>query len=284
MSRSLCIIHANCQGDSLHTILASTPAFANLFTVRKYTNYLEERISDAEFSQCSLLLYQQLSDKWHDSASSALLARLPLGAQALKIPNMFFKGYWPLWTNKTFMAYGDIFLEYLAEGQYNTEEIVYLGTHSRLAQMYDLDTLTKASLETERQKEVGCIVETVDMVEDLWRTEQLFTTVNHPCSRLLLHTAEGVLHALGLGSVPPSVCHSFAESHTDDFEQPIYPQVGAHFGLPFVSAQRSYSVYGKQMTFAEYCHYYSLCRQQGIPDFAAFMQFMSLHSHKTQAA
>lgn len=284
MGRSLCIIHANCQGDSLHRILASTPAFSNRFTVRKYTNYLEERVADADFEACNLLLYQQLSDKWHDAASSALLARLPLGAQALCIPNMFFKGYWPLWTNKTFMAYGDIFMEYLAGQGLDATEFLYLCTHADVPALYELDAMVEQSLEYERNKEVRCVVETVDIVQELWRTEKLFTTVNHPGSRLLLHVADGVLQALGLGRVPENVRAAFAQSCTDDFEQPIFPQVARHFGLPFVQADSQYAVFGRRMTFAEYCQCYLACRREGIPDFAAFMQYFTSQHKKIQAA
>lgn len=284
MGRSLCIIHANCQGDSLHRILASTPAFSARFFIRKYTNYLEEKIADEDFSACKLLLYQRLSDKWHDAASSVLLGRLPLGAQSLCIPNMFFKGYWPLWTNKTFMAYGDLFMEYLAEQGLNNAEFAHLCTHADLGHWYNLDALLAQSLEQERDKEIYCVTETADIVEEFWRTEKLFSTVNHPGSRLLLHVADGVLRALGLGVVPEAVRTAFAASCTDDFEQPIYPQVGAHFGLSFVDARSRYSVYGRQMEFSEYCRCYAACRREGLPDFAAFMQYLSSQNGKIQAA
>lgn len=284
MGRSLCIIHANCQGDSLHRILASTPAFSARFYIHKYTNYLEEKITDEDFSACKVLLYQRLSDKWHDAASPLLLGRLPLGTQALCVPNMFFKGYWPLWTNNTFMAYGDVFMEYLAEQDLNSAEFVHLCSHAKLEHLYALDTLMAQSLEQERDKEIYCITETVDIIEEFWRKEQLFSTVNHPGSRLLLHVADGILRALGLGTVPEAVRVAFTAHCTDDFEQPIYPQVGAHFGLNFVNAHSRYTVYGRQMAFTEYCHCYATCRRENIPDFAAFMQYLSTQAPKTQAA
>ncbi|MEG2171997.1 MAG: WcbI family polysaccharide biosynthesis putative acetyltransferase [Desulfovibrionaceae bacterium] len=283
MGRSLCIIHANCQGDSLHRILASTPAFSRCFSIHKYTNYLEERISSADFAACGLLLYQPLSDKWHEAASSALVARLPLGAQALQIPNMFFKGYWPLWTNKTFMAYGDVFMEYLAAQTFTPMEILHVCTHADLPRMYPIDEWLQQSINRERDKEVNSVVETVDLVQEFWRSEKLFTTVNHPGSRLLLHVADGVLQALGLGRVPESVRAAFAAQCHDDFEQPVYPQIGAHFGLTFANASTKYAVFGRHMSFAEYCQCYLACRREEISDFAAFMHYFSTQC-KTRAA
>lgn len=284
MPLDICIIHANCQGDPLHRILASTPAFAQRFTIRKYTNYLEEHIADDYLGECKVLLYQQLSDKWNDAASSALLARLPLGAQALRIPNMFFKGYWPLWTNKTFMAYGDIFLEYLAQQDITARDIVHLCKHAALPRMYDLDGLVQSSVEIERDKELGCVVETVNLVQELWKKEQLFTTVNHPAARLTLHVADGVLRALGLGNVPDAVRKAIYETWHDDFVQPIFPQVAQHFGFGFMGPDRDYTIYGRTMPFTEYCQYYIACKREKIPDFAAFMNYVGNTSTAPQAA
>lgn len=284
MKPELCIIHANCQGDPLHRILASTPAFAERFTIHKYTNYLEERIPEEDFKACKILIYQQLSEKWHDAASSALVARLPLGAQALRIPNMFFKGYWPLWTNKTFMAYGDIFLEHLADLDVNAVDIVHLCRHTDLALVYELDTLVQSSLERERDKEVGCVVETVDLVQELWKREQLFTTVNHPAARLVLHVADGLLRALGLGTVPEAVRRAIYASWHDDFVQPIFPQVARHFEYTFMEPDRHYTIYGRNIAFTEYCQYYIACRREGIPDFAAFMHYVGNNHRGIRAA
>ena len=259
MVRELCIIHANCQGDTLHALLASTPTFAQHFEIKKFTNYTHDQVPQETFDRCAVLLYQALGDQWGEYSEAALLERIPSTAQHLKIPNMFFKGYWPLWTNKTHMAYGDTLLEDLAARGHSVPEMLHLCLRGRLAAMYDLDALLSASQAREAAKEAGQVVQTLPLIQEYWRKEQLFHTVNHPGPRLLLHVADGVLGALGLGSVPDGVREALA-AQAEEFMQPIHPQVGAHFGLPFAGAQRRYPVYGQEMTYAQYAAAYAACR------------------------
>lgn len=286
MGRSLCIIHANCQGDSLHALLASTPRFAQYFEIKKITNYLREHVSSGDFTRCALFLYQELGAKWEEHSASRLLAELPGSAAALKLPNMFFNGYWPLWTNRTHMAFGDMLLEHLAERGCTLEEMLHVCLRGRLAAKYDLAALVGASLEKEESKEQGQIVRTVPLVREFWRTEQLFHTVNHPGSRLLLHVADGVLDALELGRVPLRVRAAFA-AQQEEFEQPIHPQVGTFFDLPFALPTRRYRVYGQMMNYAQYAAAYADCRlrnEEGLQDFAAYLHLLASKTGSTRAA
>lgn len=259
MARSLCIIHANCQGDPLRFLLESTPAFAHAFEVRKYTNYLRESIPADELARCSLLLYQELPDTWGEHATSALVQLLPPGAQALKIPNMFFNGYWPLWTNQTHLAYGDLLLEHLAGLGLGPSEILHVYLKGSIAAKFDLTALVQASRQREERKEEGVVTPTLPLIDSYWREEQLFHTVNHPGPRLMLHVADGVLRALDMPPVPPSVRRALT-AMPEEFIQPIHPQVGALYGLPFASAERLYPVYGQEMTFAQFAAAYVDCR------------------------
>lgn len=279
MQRPLCLIHANCQGDALRQLLSLTPEFSGRFEIRKYTNYLKESIPDEDFFRCRVFLYQHLSDRWDDLSSAALLQRVPPEACVLKIPNMFFKGYWPLWTNKTFMAYGDLLLEHLAERGLGQREILQVFLHGDLAHKYDLAALAEESLEYERVKETDAVVGTADLVQELWRKEQLFLTVNHPGSRLLLHVADGVLRALGFAPLPDSVRQAFIQDY-EDFEQPIHPQVGAFFHLPFATKERRYRIYATTMSFREYAACYVACRLQRFDDFAVFLNVLSSNREK----
>lgn len=286
MARSLCIIHANCQGDSLHDLLTATPGFTRFFEIKKYTNYLREEIHHEDFARCALLLYQELGVKWEEHAAVNLLGLLPQSARTLKLPNMFFNGYWPLWTNKTPMAYGDILLEHLAERGCSQEEMLHVCLRGSLTAKYDLTALTVASLEKEESKEAGQVVRAAPLIREFWRAEQLFFTVNHPGPRLLLHVADGVLAALELGRVPADVRAAFA-GRREDFEQPIHPQVGDFFGLPFALPARRYQVYGQEMTYAQYAAAYAACRlqlQDGIDDFVAYLHLLAQKSRNACAA
>jgi hypothetical protein len=273
MSRELCLIHANCQGDALRSLLAATPAFARYFELRKYTNYLKEAIPQEDFDRCPVFLYQHLGERWNDLASDSLLARLHPAACRLKIPNLLFKGYWPLWTNKSTMNYGDILLDLLVSRGHTESEALHVYLRGKLAEKYKLDALLGESLFRERQKEKGAVIALTDFIEENWRTRQLFRTPNHPDKSLLLAIADAVLDSLGLGSAPSSLRTSFTPEYPD-VELPIHPQAGEHFGLPFAGADRLYSIYGRPMNFARYAACYVYCLSRRLGNFEAFLHLV----------
>ncbi|MDR2695972.1 MAG: hypothetical protein LBC79_06295 [Deltaproteobacteria bacterium] len=273
MSRALCLIHANCQGDSLHALLAATPAFARCFEIRKYTNYLKEAIPQQDFDRCRVFLYQHLGERWNDLASDALLARLHPLACRIRIPNLLFKGYWPLWTNKSAMNYGDMLLDLLASRGYAESEVLHVYLRGRLAAKYDLDALLDDNLFRERQKEKDAVIALTDFIEDHWRARQLFLTPNHPDGVLLLAIADAVLESLGLGRTPLALRSAFTPDYPD-FALPIHPQVGEHFGLPFARADRLYNIYGRPMTFARYAACYIHCLIRRLGNFEAFLHMV----------
>jgi len=273
MSRELCLIHANCQGDSLRSLLAATPAFARCFEVRKYTNYLKESIPQQDFDRCRMFLYQHLGEKWNDLASVALLARLHPTACQMRIPNLLFKGYWPLWTNRSTMNYGDILLDFLVSGGYSEAEVLHVYLRGRLSEKYDLNALLHENLFRERRKEKGAVITLTDFIEEHWRTQQLFLTPNHPEKILLLAVADAVLQNLDLGRVPPSIRRNFTTDYPD-FELPIHPQVGTHFSLPFAGADRLYNVYGHPMNFARYAACYVYCLSRRCGSFEVFLHLL----------
>ncbi|MCL1985307.1 MAG: WcbI family polysaccharide biosynthesis putative acetyltransferase [Betaproteobacteria bacterium] len=273
MSRELCLIHANCQGDSLRSLLAATPAFARRFEIRKYTNYRKESIPQQDFDRCRIFLYQHLGEKWNDLASDALLARLHPMACQMRVPNLLFKGYWPLWTNKSAMNYGDVLLDLLVSRGYSASEVLHVYLRGKLAEKYNLNALLGENLFRERRKEKGAVIALTDFIEENWRTQQLFLTPNHPDKTLLLAIADAVLQSMGLGRIPPSLCRDFTPGYPD-FALPIHPQVGEHFSLPFADADRLYGIYGRAMDFARYAACYVHCLSRRFGDFEAFLHMV----------
>ena len=270
MRRELCLIHANCQGDSLRSLLAATPAFARCFEIRKYTNYLKESIPQQDFDRCRFFLYQHLGEKWDDLASDALLARLHPIACRVKIPNLLFTGYWPLWTNKSTMNYGDALLDLLVSRGYSESDVLHVYLRGRLAEKYHLNALLDQNFFRERQKERGAVIALTDFIRENWRAQQLFRTPNHPDGILLLAVADAVLESLGLGRVPSALRSDFTPDYPH-FELPIHPQVGVYFGLPFADADRLYSIYSRPMSFAYYAACYVHCLSRRLGNFEAFL-------------
>ena len=276
MARELCLIHANCQGDFLHSLLAASPAFVRRFEIRKYTNYLKECIPQQDFDRCRIFLYQHLGEKWNDLASDALLARLQPAAWQLQIPNLLFKGYWPLWTNKSSMDYGDVLIDHLIDSGYSEAEALHIYLRGNLSTKYNLNALLRESLIRERQKEQdAAVVGLTDFIREHWREEQLFLTPNHPGKKLLLTIANAVLAQLGFEELPLSVQRDF-EPDYPDFELPIHPQVGTHFKLPFVQEDRFYRIFGRKMTFAQYAACYVHCLSRNMGSFEAFLHVVTI--------
>ncbi len=283
MPKDLCIIHANCQGDTLKNLLSGSESFAKLFTIEKYTNYLKESISAKSLGKCKLFLYQHMGNHWQEHATEALLQKLPNSCLCIRIPNMFFNGYWPLWTNKTHMAYGDTLLEHLCKSALNFDDILHIFLRGNLAAKYDLQAYVAASRAKEEEKEhmanhSGVSISSLDIIDAYWQEEQLFHTVNHPAARLNIHVADSVLRLLNLGAVPWPVREAY-QALEEEFVQPIHPQVGKYFHLPFAHEKRLYNVYGQKMTFAQYAAAYVNCRlqkeAQAITDFVVYLHLLA---------
>jgi hypothetical protein len=271
----LCLLHANCQGEPLLRLLAASPGFAARWRVRLYTNYTREPIPARDLENCRLFLYQHLGPEWGGLASERLLERLPPGAAALCLPNPFFKGYWPLWTNASTMNFGDVYLDLLVDKGLSPAEAVHLYLRDSLTGFYDLDALVAESQALERRREQNALIPLADYVEERWRDEQLFTTVNHPGSHLLRRIADAVLKALGLPPLSPAASAGLDLACDPHFELPIHPVAGRHFRLPFAGEERRYPVYGNRLNFREYALCYADCRRRGL-NFLEYLQSVRL--------
>jgi hypothetical protein len=183
---------------------------------------------------------------------------------------MFFKGYWPFWTNAGPLDFGDGFLDLLVDQGLSLAEAKHVYLRGVLETKFDLDAIAADSLNREREKERCAVVGTADFVAERWRREQMFHSVNHPDKALCLRVANGVLAALGLPPVPGPAGENCPPCN-GDFDLPIHPGVGRHFGLPFAGEDRRYNIFGRPMTFEQYITCYLSCRLQGEKDFAAWL-------------
>lgn len=267
-------MHANCQGEPLALLLAKSPEFSAKWRVAHYTNYTREAIPKSVLKTATLFVYQHLGAEWGEVASQALSARLNPLAERVCVPNMFFAGYWPFWTSKSPMNFGDYFLDKLYEAGAGKPEILRIYRHGNVAAMADLEGVVAETLALERKKEERCVVKTADFVEKHWRSMRLFQTVNHPEAPLLVVTAQGILAHLGLSPLPDSVCREFTFDY-EGFELPIHPKVAARHGLSFAGEDAEYRVFGRKMTFDQYISRYIDCRMNHMEaDFLAYLQLV----------
>jgi len=271
MNKELCIVHANCQGEPLIERLKTCPEFSERYDVTLFTNYTREPIPAETLGRCSLFLYQYLDDKWNELASNALLKNLPESTTHLCIPNMFFKGYWPLWSGAQGFDYRCRHLDDFIAKKLPPEETILLFLHSDITTIYDLIDLVGQTIEQERGREARTPIKYLNLLIENYRDQRLFNTINHPGSFLMNHVARGILTHLGFESLNENAMESLGEPFPE-FEQPINPKIGHFFGWNFAGADTQYEIYGRKMTFARYAANYVMARQANISDFIGFLQ------------
>lgn len=274
MPKSLCILHANCQGDALRPLLENTPAFARLFEIRQLCNYTREEVAGSDLATCRLFLHQRLAPRWGELSTERLLPRLGPQAEAIILPNLFFKGYWPFWTNAfRGIDFADSLLEKLLTAGLSPEDALRLYLKGDPALLGDVEAVAGESLDREAAKEADDPIRTAHIVRERWRAEQLFLTVNHPGRTLLFHVAGELLRLLGLGDLPGSVRRAYVHPQ-EEFWLPLHPALGPRLGLPFAHRERRYPVFGARLTHQEYTAAYLSCRAHGVTDLVGFLRGM----------
>ena len=286
MDRKLCIIYANCQGDELERLLKASPAFSRIYRIERYTNYIKELVPSASLQNCALFLYQYMGPAWGEASSDVLSRQLPASAIALRLPNLFFNGCWPLWTNDSPVDFGDKLLDRLIDEGSPKSVILTLYLHKDIRQFVDMRASLEECIEKERAKERDAFTRMLPLVLRRWKTSMLYHTVNHPGAYLLRHLAREVLAALNLPPPTrmnvenvPGDAHRLGLRETfpsyADFDLPIHPQVAAFHGLQFAPAGRSYAVFGRRLTFEQYISRYIDFRQNGFSEgFLAYLQLV----------
>jgi len=270
-ARSLCILHGNCQGETLAALLGASPEFSAAYRVEYYVNFTRQEIPEENLSRCALFLHQHLGSHWGDVSTGSLKARLPRQTTSICYPNMLFTGYWPFWSSRSGFEFSDSLLDGLLDRGLSGPEVLHVALKGNLARMYDLGALLANTLAMERDKEALGDVKYVDMMESLFRTERLFNTVNHPRARLMLHAADSVLSLLSMPPLPEDFKAALPEI-SPEFELPIHPQVARFHGLCFGLEGTTYNVFGQAMTHADYTRLYIDCKLAGRADFTAYLQ------------
>ena len=271
MGKELCIIHANCQGEPLIKRLTACPEFSGRYKCLLVTNYTREPLPDETLEKCALFLYQHLGPGWNDLASQVLLDKLPPTAQHLCIPNMFFKGYWPLWSGKVGFDYRCSHMDEIISKGLPPEETIMFLLHSNVAAWYDLPVLMEETIELERNRAAHTPIQYLDFMIENYGTEQLFNTINHPRAALINHVAKGILTELGFELPDDATLNAIGEPFPE-FEQPINPKVAKFFGWNFGGSDALYEIYGRKMNFARYVANYVVARRDKVSDFIGFLQ------------
>ncbi len=269
--KRLCVLHGNCQGETLRALLSASPEFVDAFEVEYYVNFTRQAIPSSSLSRCGLFLHQHLGESWGEVSSPALRAALPKAARKVCFPTIMFTGYWPFWSNRPGFDFADSFLDSLLERGLTAAEALHVAVHTDLSKSFDLSAMLAATFEKERHKEIFSDIAYVDVLERHFRTQKLMNTINHPRRRLMFHVADGVLEQLGMPPLGEEIRTLCPELYAD-FELPIHPGVARHHGLAFGGEGAHFNVYGRSLTYAGYAAQHLACRQAGRSDFIQFLQ------------
>lgn len=270
MSLPLLLLHANCQGDALRRLLAAHPEFPHRFRVAHVVNHLRRPFPEDLLAQAQVVAHQWLEPHWDDHGSEALRARAPAGCRLFRLPNLFFKGYWPFWTGQAGIDFKDSFLEALLARGLADKEILHLACRADPRQFHDLDAIFSESLRIEREKERRWDVPLCQVVEAECRRRPLFFTINHPGNWLLARVADALLAWLGLPPLDPDAVAALPEPF-GDFMQPVHPGVGRWLKLEWLEPDMRFPCYGKPIGYEEYVACYLFCRRNDIDDFTGYL-------------
>ena len=270
MSKKICLIHANCQGEAILDGLNASDQFRSRFQATLVTNYTREHVPDDLLKNCSLFLYQHLGPEWADLASETLLAKLPAHARTLCIPNCFYNGYWPLWDGTAGFDYRDIYLDELIDSGLSDEEVLMLYLRGNINTKFNLAQRIQSSLEHEAEKENSSPIKYLHIYAEHASKQQLFRSVNHPAPWLMEYIVRSIFTMIDVAA-PDKEPLLKAVDFASEFELPIHPQVARLFGLLFANENRLYNVYGTPMTFARYTAHYIECRRSGNEDFIGYL-------------
>lgn len=264
MSKELCVIHGNCQGDVLNILLSLSEPFSRRFETRRVVNYLEDAPAPELLSRCSLFLYQYLSPRWGAKATDHLLAKLPPSSESLCFPNMFFKGYWPFWRkDESVIEFADSFLESLLSRGLPAPAILSVYNKCSPELAGDFNKTVESTLAIEKEKEKKTPVKYVHLIEESWRERQMFITINHPSMALHIHAANSVLKELGFPPLPKPLTDRIPHPY-NEFWLPIHPAAGKRLSLSFAGPERKYNCFSQKLTHAEYTNFYLACRMNNV--------------------
>lgn len=280
MPTQLCILHANCQADEIRPLLENNPSFSKFFHIRQYTNYTNQQIANNDLTNCKLFLHQYLAPKWGNISTQEILKQLPNDCIIIKIPNFFFKGYWPFWTNKDQkIDFADSLLETLLSKNLSSNECLNLYIKANPNLFGDIEQIAEESLLYEEEKEKNSDIKYIHILRERWKHEQMFITINHPANTLLFHTANSLLKLLNIDQLSDTIQKQYKHPH-DNFWLPIHPYLAKVFSLPFVTDTRRYKIFNTYLTHREYISAYLACREQNISSLLGFLENLDENSIK----
>jgi hypothetical protein len=267
MNRKICIISANCQGAYLKELLRASPQFDETYEIHYYVNYNREVVPDEMLAQCSLLIYQPLTEKWGELSADRLTSIVPADCHKIAVTYLTSQLYWPFTADdgrntpdETYpfgqFPYGDSLLQELIGQGLDPDAVMdrYLQEEF-IDSVFSPELVISSYVEEQADLESRRDQKLLDFIMENFRKVKLFESFNHPSRVLCIYQANDLLEKIGM--LPLEEADIPTLGYLKGYEQPIHPLVADRLGLEFECENSThYQIWGKPMGFLEYTRAY----------------------------
>lgn len=261
------VLSQTCQGTVLEGLLMSSEAFRRDFTCTFIPNFeirdgkaslASSAQLEAALHDCNVLIYHDV----HNYNFPALLARMPAGSMAVKIPYITSTIYWstydylnPCWLaprgSSALIPWPCKVLSGMIATLRHRDRCIDAYMNADLACHVDVDANTAEQVAYLRTAEAGSIFSVADYVAAHHTSVQLFHLINHPTLPVFAEVANAILQYLGL---PP--LQSLPMDPFGNHQMPVHPSIIKHLKLTWCTENTRYLLLDKTMTFEEYVAFY----------------------------
>jgi tetratricopeptide (TPR) repeat protein len=259
------LLHGNCQGAWLASVLNRTPEISAEHEIVYHANFGEipanHPIHQPDFLQgCSCVLWQTASG----FKPPEFLASLPAGCRQIRFPTLWLKLLWPTYTvdprNKPEEGfpygrhpYGDRLVLKLVNEGVPPDEVPRRYIETDLNKIINLDRFAEMCLAELRFNDQQSDIAVAPHIESAFRKVKLFGCINHPTLRImdwLLQQVAGALldsPALGNRAEPPNAADVIGSE-----EIPVHPQIIDHFKLEWAYPGMRWRYHSAFLTVEEF--------------------------------
>lgn len=281
------IVFGNCQAEIIKGYFDRFPSLCDAYDIvyaRSYNHPVEGAappLSADLLERCAILLEQKgIREEFGQSAM------LPETCLIRRFPTLGLKLLWPLECyddrnrpEEGFpfgrFPYGDRVALQLAREGWTGEAGLRRYREASRPELGDLNRLLQEETERLTGTDALCDISMGDYILKNFRQKRLFWTSNHPTLDLLVDAFDALMRTMPL-SEPTLEGYDRvlddlrAESHFQDYHQPIHPTVAEHFGLEWCSSEMSYNYHNRaQWNFEEFMIRY-LKYEEDEDDFSSY--------------
>lgn len=241
------VVVGNCQAKGLELELARRPSFLRRFRFVSFPAVHEIPAADipalhAGVASAEVVLLQTIADDYRGGLGlgNQQLSQIARSPHVLRWPSIFWSGYTPdLFylrdaqgapvVDGPFDYHDQVILGSFADGHDAAEAIAILSDPNRPSGA--LASAQAATVELAERSE-GCEIQVSPFIEERYREELLFFTLNHPSASVLSCVADQVLELLGIGRD----CVHRRAREVDPLSSTFYPLHANHvreLGLSF---------------------------------------------------